>query len=75
MLITERPQRRRSGRRGRTIAVELRPASEAPSEEEFRRRERELELLIIKAACRRATRLAGQLGDAEEPAVGRSDGG
>jgi hypothetical protein len=41
--------------------------SEPLSEEELRRREQELERLIIKAACRRAARLAGL------PAPGAAD--
>ena len=40
------------------MLVELRPAPEPVSTEELRRREEELERLIIKAACRRAARLA-----------------
>jgi hypothetical protein len=51
-----------TGRGRRSVAVELRPAAEPPSDEELRQRERELERLIIKAACRRATRLAEQTG-------------
>ena len=49
----------RSGR-ARRMLVELRPARE-PISEELRRREEELERLIIKAACRRAARLAEEL--------------
>ena len=47
------------GRARRHITVELRQVSEPPPVEELRRREEELERLIIKAACRRAARLAG----------------
>ena len=50
----------RSGR-ARRVLVELRPAAESLSVEELRRREEELERLIIKAACRRAARLAEEL--------------
>ena len=46
-------------RHRRQVTVELRPVSEPLSAEELRRREQELERLIIKAACRRAARLAG----------------
>jgi hypothetical protein len=66
---------REAGRpgRGRRMAIELRPAAEPLSAEELRRREEELERLIIKAACRRAARLAEELGgldpaDARTPA-------
>ena len=56
----------RSGR-GRRVLVELRPASEPLSGEELRRREEELKQLIIKAACRRAARLAEGLGGLDPP--------
>lgn len=55
------PDDRRVGRAGRGVAVELRPATEPLSAEELRRREAELERLIVKAACRRAARLAAGL--------------
>lgn len=53
--------------------VEVRIASEPLSPDELRRREQELERLIIKAACRRAARLAelsdNGRADAEERAA------
>lgn len=49
-------------RRRRHITVELRQVSDPLPDGELRRREQELERLIIKAACRRAARLAGQSG-------------
>ena len=42
--------------------VEVRIASDPLRADELRRREQELERLIIKAACRRAARLAELLG-------------
>ena len=60
----------RSGR-VRRLLVELRPVSEPLSAEELRRREEELERLIIKAACRRAARLAEGLGGLD-PADGHA---
>ena len=53
--------------RARRVLVELRPAPEPVSAEELRRREEELERLIIKAACRRAARLAEGPGGLEPP--------
>lgn len=47
----------------RCVVVEVRPAEQPLSAEELRRREEELERLIIKAACRRAARLAEQNGN------------
>jgi hypothetical protein len=47
------------GRGPRQIMVEMREVAHPLSDEELRRREQELERLIIKAACRRAVRLAG----------------
>jgi hypothetical protein len=47
--------------------MELRPVAEPLSAEDLRWREQELERLIIKAACRRATRLAGQPAPGVEP--------
>ncbi len=44
--------------RARRVALALRPAGDPISAQELRRREEELERLIIKAACRRAARLA-----------------
>jgi hypothetical protein len=41
----------------------------APSAEELRQREQELERLIVKAACHRAARLAGQPGAGAGPVV------
>jgi hypothetical protein len=62
MLSAHDGQRRQVGRARRPVAVELRPTAEPPSDEELRRREQELERLIIKAACLRAARLAEQAG-------------
>lgn len=59
-----------SGRSRRRIRIELRPIEHLSSAEELCRREQELERLIIKAACRRAARLAQQFGEAHNPAVG-----
>jgi hypothetical protein len=58
------------GRSGRVrhLLVELRPVPEPLSAEELRRREEELERLIVKAACRRATRLAEELGGLDSAA-------
>jgi hypothetical protein len=53
----------RPARARRRVVVELRTPTSPFPEEELRRREQELERLIVKAACRRAARLAGQLGD------------
>lgn len=61
-MLTERDRSGRNGRRRRSLAVEVRATAERPSAEELRRREQELERLIIKAACHRARRLAGQSG-------------
>lgn len=68
MLIAH--QEGRPGR-ARRVLVELRPAPEPVSAEELRRREEELERLIIKAACRRAARLAEGLGGLD-PADGHA---
>jgi hypothetical protein len=69
-MLTERDGSERPGRRRRALAVEVRAAEERPSAEDLRRREQELERLIIKAACHRARRLAGQSGgDALRTAV------
>jgi hypothetical protein len=43
----------------RQITVEMREVAHPLGDEELRRREQELDRLIIKAACRRAVRLAG----------------
>lgn len=49
------------GARGRRcVVLEVRPAEQPLSAEELRRREEELERLIVKAACLRAARLAEQ---------------
>ena len=50
----------RAERARRVVAVERRPTTEPLSAEELHRRETELERLIIKAACRRAARLAAE---------------
>jgi hypothetical protein len=47
-------------RRRQHFTVELRQLREPLADAELRRRQQELERLIIKAACRRAARLAGQ---------------
>ena len=61
---------REEGRSGcaRRVAIALRPAREPLSAEELRRREEELERLIIKAVCRRAARLAEGLGGLDRAA-------
>ncbi|MPZ50971.1 MAG: hypothetical protein GEU75_17005 [Dehalococcoidia bacterium] len=56
-------------RRLRRFEVKLVPSSERLSAEELRRREADLERLIIKAACLRAARLAGRL----DPRSGERD--
>ena len=69
------PEDGRAGRARRGVMVELRAATEPLSAEELRRREAELERLIVKAACRRAARLAAEL-DADPGQVdGRVPGG
>jgi hypothetical protein len=60
----------RPARARRRVVVELRTPTSPFPEEELRRREQELERLIVKAACRRAARLAGQLGDGPAAADG-----
>ncbi len=65
------PEDGRAGRARRGVAVELRPAVEPLSAEELRHREEELERLIIKAACRRAARLAEELGGGPGQVDGR----
>jgi hypothetical protein len=53
------------------VTIELRPVAPTAPTEDLRRRERELERLIVTAACRRAARLAAEA-CSSRPADGRA---
>jgi len=60
LLIEREREQDPKVRTRRRVEVALRPAEQTISADEFRLREQELERLIIKAAYRRAVRLATQ---------------
>lgn len=60
LLMSQERKPEGTGRGRGPVRMELRPIEEPLSAEELRWREQELERLIIKAACHRAARLAGQ---------------
>lgn len=61
---------RRAPRRA-PVTIELRPVAPTAPTEDLRRRERELERLIVTAVCRRAARLAAEA-HLPRPADGRA---